>query len=131
MNDRSHTARAAERPGGRRRLAGAFAALALACGAGEPEEHHARPDAAAAAAPRASVLLLTIDTLRADHLGAYGYPEPISPEIDALAERGVVFERAIAASSRTRLRAADPSIRADFQARLERYERTLATERAG
>jgi arylsulfatase len=48
-----------------------------------------------------SVLLVTIDTLRADHLGAYGYPEPVSPQIDALAARGVVYERAIAASSRT------------------------------
>ena len=51
--------------------------------------------------PPASVLLLTVDTLRADHVGAYGYPEPVSPNIDALAARGVVYERAVAASSRT------------------------------
>jgi len=48
-----------------------------------------------------SVLLVTVDTLRADHLGAYGHPEPVSPQVDALAARGVVYERAIAASSRT------------------------------
>jgi len=41
-----------------------------------------------------SVLLLTIDTLRADHLGVYGYERPTSPNIDALAAAGVVFENA-------------------------------------
>jgi arylsulfatase A-like enzyme len=51
-------------------------------------------------APR-NVLLITIDTLRADHLGAYGFSYDISPNIDRLAERGVVFERAIAASAAT------------------------------
>ena len=39
------------------------------------------------------VVLVTIDTLRADHLGAYGYARPTSPHIDALAERGTLFER--------------------------------------
>lgn len=48
-----------------------------------------------------SLVLVTIDTLRADHLGAYGYPRPTSPAIDALAREGVVFERAIASSSHT------------------------------
>jgi len=48
-----------------------------------------------------SVLLITIDTLRADHLGTYGYPRATSPEIDALAAQSVVFERAIAASAST------------------------------
>lgn len=42
----------------------------------------------------AHVLLITVDALRPDHLGAYGYGRPISPELDALASRGVVFERA-------------------------------------
>jgi arylsulfatase len=51
--------------------------------------------------PRPSILLVTLDTLRADHLGAYGYPEPVSPNFDALSERGVLYERAVAASSRT------------------------------
>jgi len=50
---------------------------------------------------RRSVLLVTLDTLRADHLGAYGHPEPVSPRFDALAARGVLYERAVAASSRT------------------------------
>jgi arylsulfatase len=47
------------------------------------------------------VLLVTVDTLRADHLGSYGFAHDTSPAIDALAASGVLFERAIAASSRT------------------------------
>jgi arylsulfatase A-like enzyme len=50
---------------------------------------------------RPNVLLYVVDTLRADHLGCYGYPQPISPRIDALAAEGVVFSRAIAQSSWT------------------------------
>lgn len=37
------------------------------------------------------VVLISIDTLRADHLGAYGYARPTSPKLDAFAARGVVF----------------------------------------
>jgi len=46
-----------------------------------------------AAAPP-SVVLVTIDTLRADRLGAYGRAPSITPELDALSARGVVFENA-------------------------------------
>lgn len=43
------------------------------------------------------VVLISIDTLRADRLGAYGYEaRPTSPNIDALARQSVVFERAFA-----------------------------------
>ncbi len=41
------------------------------------------------------VFLITIDTLRADHMSAYGYPRATSPRIQALADDGVLFERAI------------------------------------
>lgn len=41
-----------------------------------------------------NLLFLTIDTLRPDHLGAYGYGPPTSPAIDALAGEGALFERA-------------------------------------
>ena len=44
---------------------------------------------------------MTIDTLRADRLGTYGYPYRTSPNIDRFAEQAVVFERAIAAASHT------------------------------
>ncbi len=50
---------------------------------------------------RPDLLLITVDTLRADHVGAYGAPAGSSPELDRLAERSVVFERMLAASSRT------------------------------
>jgi|GEM_PF-3112628 len=50
---------------------------------------------------RPNVVLITIDSLRADHLGAYGYDPAISPNIDALARRGVRFDQAIAQSSWT------------------------------
>lgn len=42
------------------------------------------------------VFLITVDTLRADHLGFHGYPRATSPALDALAAESVVFERAIA-----------------------------------
>jgi arylsulfatase A-like enzyme len=44
-------------------------------------------------AARPNILLLVVDTLRADHLSTYGYARPTSPEIDALAARGVRFDR--------------------------------------
>jgi arylsulfatase len=56
---------------------------------------------AAPADPRPNVLLITVDTLRADYLGSYGFDWPTSPRVDALAAEGVLFERAIAASSST------------------------------
>jgi arylsulfatase A-like enzyme len=49
--------------------------------------------------PPPSVLLISIDTLRADRLNAYGYTRrTTSPSIDALARDGVLFERHMAAS---------------------------------
>jgi arylsulfatase len=42
------------------------------------------------------VLFVVIDTLRADHLGCYGYHRNTSPRLDALAKEGVLFERAYA-----------------------------------
>ena len=49
-----------------------------------------------------SVLLVTIDTLRSDHLGAYGYRRPTSPSIDALAAEGTLFEEAYTYWPKTR-----------------------------
>ena len=43
-----------------------------------------------------NLLLITIDTLRADRIGAYGYASARTPAMDALAARGVRFERAYA-----------------------------------
>ncbi|MCZ6596191.1 MAG: sulfatase, partial [Planctomycetota bacterium] len=43
-----------------------------------------------------NVLLITVDTLRADRLGCYGYGRDTSPALDRFAEEGVLFERAYA-----------------------------------
>jgi len=37
------------------------------------------------------VVLLTVDSLRPDHLGCYGYPRPTSPRIDRLSREGTLF----------------------------------------
>jgi arylsulfatase A-like enzyme/Tfp pilus assembly protein PilF len=42
-----------------------------------------------------NVLLITIDTVRADHVGCYGYSKIHTPTLDSLAHDGIVFERAI------------------------------------
>jgi arylsulfatase A-like enzyme len=47
---------------------------------------------------RPSFILILVDTLRRDHLHAYGYPRETSPSLDALARRGVLFEQAISAA---------------------------------
>jgi arylsulfatase A-like enzyme len=57
-----------------------------------------RPAGEAATAERPNIILITIDTVRADHLGAYGYDPAISPNIDALARKGVLFRQAISQS---------------------------------
>ncbi len=56
----------------------------------------------AAGANRPNVVLVLIDTLRADHLGAYGYERPTSPNIDAFAKESVLFTRAFSQSSWTK-----------------------------
>jgi choline-sulfatase len=54
-----------------------------------------------AAADRPSILLVTLDTTRADHCSAYGYGRPTTPHLDALARRGVRFEAAYAPTAST------------------------------
>lgn len=51
--------------------------------------------------PWKSVILITIDTLRADRLGAYGYDKPTTPNLDALAATSARFERALVPTPRT------------------------------
>jgi arylsulfatase A-like enzyme len=53
-----------------------------------------------AAAPGApNVLVIVVDTLRADHVSAYGYTRPTSPNFDRLAQQGVLFENAVSTTS--------------------------------
>jgi len=53
-----------------------------------------------AAHPR-NLILISIDTLRADHLSLYGYPRNTSPAVDALGDASIVFERAYSQSPKT------------------------------
>lgn len=81
----------------------AFLILGLASSCGD----QATPSPAEPGEPRAesgdpwNLLLIAVDTLRADHLGVYGYGRPTSPAIDRLMARSVVFEEAHASSSWT------------------------------
>lgn len=68
----------------RRRLAAAGAVVALAISGCGPR-----------LAPTRGILVLSIDTLRADRLGAYGHTRDTSPFFDSLAARGALFEQAI------------------------------------
>jgi arylsulfatase A-like enzyme len=52
-------------------------------------------------APPGPVILISIDTLRADHLAAYGYTKGRTPNIDALVRDSVVFERAYSHAPQT------------------------------
>jgi arylsulfatase A-like enzyme/Flp pilus assembly protein TadD len=73
-------------------LLGLAAAAALQIGGGgRPAERRARP----------SVVLVTLDTLRADRLGAWGGPRGLTPNLDAFAARGAVFEEAVASAPLT------------------------------
>jgi arylsulfatase A-like enzyme len=47
------------------------------------------------------VVLVSIDTLRRDHVGAYGYGRPTTPRLDALARRGILAQDAVSNSSWT------------------------------
>jgi arylsulfatase A-like enzyme len=74
-------------------LLAAFTAVEVQRRASERKAWAALP-AAAPGAP--NVLLIVLDCVRADHLGAYGYHRPTTPNIDRLTSRGVLFENAIA-----------------------------------
>jgi arabinofuranosyltransferase len=52
-------------------------------------------------AARRNVVIVTIDTLRADYLGCYGHDRPTSPNIDVLAKSSVLFERCVSQASWT------------------------------
>jgi arylsulfatase A-like enzyme len=87
----------------KRAAAVALVAALFACRGTKPDDAKkpatARPTAAG---NRLNVLLITIDTLRADHLGLYGYRRATSPRMDELARRGAVFEQAYTYWPKTR-----------------------------
>jgi arylsulfatase A-like enzyme len=67
-----------------------FLIYTISCGGGKPSDDQ-----------KMNVLLFTLDTLRADHLGCYGYTKNTSPTLDALASTSIVFDNAIAQSAIT------------------------------
>jgi arylsulfatase A-like enzyme len=80
-------------------------AVVLALVAGEGREWLRERDALAKLPPPApnspNVLVIVIDTLRADHMSAYGYSRQTTPNLDEFAKQSVVFDNAIAPSSWT------------------------------
>ena len=48
-----------------------------------------------------NVILITVDTFRPDHLGCYGYPKDTSPNLDRIAQEGILFEHVISSSAWT------------------------------
>ena len=79
---------------GRRRIVCVCLATALLAGC----ERQARPPDRETGL---NILIISIDTLRADHLGCYGYFRDTSPEIDAFAREAVFFEQAYSPMSTT------------------------------
>lgn len=77
----------------------------LACSETAPPPTAPAPGIPPAADPgngsRPNIVLVVIDTLRADHLSTYGYDRATSPNLDRLAARGTVFSRAYAQSGWT------------------------------
>lgn len=78
----------------------AFFSLARSFRAGQ-ERTGIRPISRSDKAARPNVVILLLDSLRADHLSAYGNPLPTSPTIDRLAREGVLFHNCYAASTWT------------------------------
>jgi len=75
-------------------IVASLAAFPFAIQKNEVQRHVAR-----AGAP--NILLISIDSLRADHLHSYGYPRRTSPNLDALAAEGTSFETVISPTSWT------------------------------
>ena len=76
-------------------------AATLAPVAGTPVTEAPATEARALEAPRESdsrrpnVLIYVVDTLRRDHIGIYGYPRAVSPELDQFAEGATIFDNAV------------------------------------
>ena len=72
-----------------------------------------------AAGTRPDIVLITVDALRADHLGVYGYDRPTSPNLDALAREAAVVRDHVAQAPYTKA-----SIASLFTARLPSSHKT-------
>ncbi len=72
------------------------------CSACAGSEEGSAPASSAALGEIDRLVLVTFDTLRADHVSAYGYPLATTPFLDSMAESGVQFRRAFAHSAATK-----------------------------
>ncbi len=90
----------------------AVAIILTSCARSEP--------AAEALLARNSILLITVDTLRADRLSSYGYPRQTSPTIDRLAAEGVRFDQAMVQWPKT-----GPSFASIFTGTYPRHHRLI------
>src|SRR4029079_10963898 len=72
-----------------------LAAILAVCALGSGYSRSPAPVPAPVSANRPNVLLVTIDTLRADHVGCYGHAGAATPTLDALAARGGRFPTAV------------------------------------
>ncbi len=79
------------------RLAAAILALSPSLWSCGPADLAPAPSTA----PRPNIVFFLLDTVRADHLGVYGYPRETMPFLARLATRGLLFERAYAPSTWT------------------------------
>ena len=86
---------------GRRRNTGAVAWGSLALGAVGAAALFPAPPVEEATDDRPNLVLVSLDTLRADHLGLYGYRRETAPRLAELAARGTVFEDARSPSNWT------------------------------
>jgi arylsulfatase A-like enzyme len=80
-----------------------LAALGLAASACQPPAPAAEIPARMKAIGRPDIVLIVVDTLRADWTTPYGFEKDTTPELQRWAEQGVVFERARAQSSWTKM----------------------------
>ncbi|MEO8587229.1 MAG: sulfatase [Acidobacteriota bacterium] len=78
-----------------------IATLAAVCLVGPDAPREAVTAAGAAGARGPNVLLVTLDTVRADHLSLYGYPRDTTPRLRHFAESATIYARAIAPSNMT------------------------------
>ncbi len=84
-------------------LKGQYLELELALDGAEATVSFANPEIVGVVEEsRPNVILYVVDCLRPDHVGAYGYPRPTTPEIDKLAEDSVIFETAYSCASWTK-----------------------------
>ncbi len=82
-------------------LVALLALLALGASSPSPEPAPSPSAAGKAQAERPHVLIVTLDTTRADHASAYGYRRPTTPRLEQLAREGTLFEAAYAPMATT------------------------------